>query len=53
MSAGMRRSKVERLRRLYQGEAMLVLANAWDASSARVFEGCGFPAVATTAPPPG
>ncbi|CAA9437908.1 MAG: Carboxyvinyl-carboxyphosphonate phosphorylmutase [uncultured Rubrobacteraceae bacterium] len=48
MSAGTRRSKAERLRRLHQGEAVLVLPNAWDASNARVFEGCGFSAVATT-----
>jgi 2-methylisocitrate lyase-like PEP mutase family enzyme len=27
---------------------VLVLPNAWDASSALIFEGCGFPAVATT-----
>ena len=27
---------------------MLVLPNAWDGMSARVFEDCGFPAIATT-----
>jgi 2-methylisocitrate lyase-like PEP mutase family enzyme len=50
--AGMRtevqRSKADRLRELHRGEGVLVLPNAWDALSARVFEDCGFPAVATT-----
>ncbi len=27
---------------------MLVLPNAWDGMSARIFEDCGFPAIATT-----
>ena len=48
MSAETQRQKAERLRRLHRGEAVLVLPNAWDASSARIFEKCGFPAVATT-----
>ena len=42
------RQKAERLRRLHRAEAVLVLPNAWDASSARIFEESGFPAVATT-----
>src|SRR5918995_1249586 len=42
------RAKADRLRELHRGEGVLVLPNAWDASSARVFEECGFPAVATT-----
>lgn len=41
-------AKAERLRGLHRSDAVLVLPNAWDASSARVFEDCGFPAVATT-----
>ena len=41
-------SKAETLRRLHVGPAMLVLPNAWDAASARVFEKAGFPAIATT-----
>lgn len=37
-----------RLRELHQGPSILVLPNAWDAISARVFASEGFPAVATT-----
>jgi 2-methylisocitrate lyase-like PEP mutase family enzyme len=33
---------------LHQGPKTLVLPNAWDVASARVFEEAGFPAVATT-----
>lgn len=40
--------KAERLRGLHREGEILVLPNAWDALSARVFEDCGFPAVATT-----
>jgi 2-methylisocitrate lyase-like PEP mutase family enzyme len=42
------RDKAERLRRLHQRRPILVLANAWDAATARIFEAEGFPAVATT-----
>jgi 2-methylisocitrate lyase-like PEP mutase family enzyme len=38
----------ERLRALHHGPPILVLPNAWDAASARVFEAEGFPAIATT-----
>jgi len=38
----------ERLRALHQTPPILVLPNAWDAASARVFEAEGFPAVATS-----
>jgi 2-methylisocitrate lyase-like PEP mutase family enzyme len=41
-------SKAERLRALHSGPGMLVLPNAWDAASAKVFEAAGFPAIATT-----
>lgn len=41
-------TRAELLRRLHHGSAPLVLANAWDAASARVFEQAGFPAIATT-----
>src|ERR1700676_2356143 len=41
-------SKVETLRKLHQGPRILVLLNAWDAASARIFEAAGFPAIATT-----
>jgi 2-methylisocitrate lyase-like PEP mutase family enzyme len=40
--------KAERLRALHHAPPILVLPNAWDAASARVFEAAGFPAVATT-----
>jgi 2-methylisocitrate lyase-like PEP mutase family enzyme len=36
------------LRALHHGQRPLVLANAWDAASARLVEEAGFPAVATT-----
>src|SRR4026209_515891 len=37
-----------RLRALHHGPPILVLPNAWDAASARLFEAEGFPAIATT-----
>ena len=40
--------KAARLRALHKGPPILVLPNAWDAASARVFEAEGFPAIATT-----
>jgi 2-methylisocitrate lyase-like PEP mutase family enzyme len=40
--------QAEALRGLHRGPTMLVLANAWDAASARAVEAAGFPAVATT-----
>src|SRR5437764_12418868 len=40
--------KAERLRALHKAPRSLLLPNAWDAASARVFEAEGFPAVATT-----
>ena len=41
-------SKAEEFRALHHGKAVLVLPNAWDVPSARVFEDEGFPAVATS-----
>ena len=38
----------EAFRRLHHGKRILVLPNAWDAASARIFEEAGFPAMATT-----
>jgi 2-methylisocitrate lyase-like PEP mutase family enzyme len=38
----------EEFRRLHDGKDVLVLPNAWDVPSARVFEDEGFPAVATS-----
>src|SRR5712691_6455018 len=40
--------QAERLRALHKGPAILVLPNAWDAATARIFEAEGFPAIATT-----
>lgn len=40
--------KAEDFRALHHGKRMLVLPNAWDVPSARVFEDAGFPAVATS-----
>ena len=39
--------KAVRLRALHLGGPLLVLPNAWDAASARVLAGAGFPALAT------
>ena len=41
-------AKAEVLRRLHVEGPMLVLPNAWDAGSARIFVEAGFPALATT-----
>jgi 2-methylisocitrate lyase-like PEP mutase family enzyme len=41
-------SKVEAFRKLHKKGEPFVIANAWDAGSARVLEGLGFPAIATT-----
>ncbi len=41
-------AKAELLRGLHHGPEILVLPNAWDAASARIFEDAGFPALATT-----
>jgi 2-methylisocitrate lyase-like PEP mutase family enzyme len=40
--------KAEILRKLHHGPRMLVLPNAWDVASARIFEAAGFPAIATS-----
>ena len=40
--------KAERLRALHRGGQILVLPNAWDAASARLFAAEGFPAIGTT-----
>ena len=41
-------AKAEAFRKLHHGRDVLVLPNAWDVPSARVFEDEGFPAVATS-----
>jgi 2-methylisocitrate lyase-like PEP mutase family enzyme len=40
--------KAELFRSLHHGPEILVLLNAWDCASARIFEQAGFPAIATT-----
>jgi 2-methylisocitrate lyase-like PEP mutase family enzyme len=40
--------KAATFHRLHDGSRILVLPNAWDAASARIFEGAGFAAVGTT-----
>jgi 2-methylisocitrate lyase-like PEP mutase family enzyme len=40
--------KAELLRSLHKNPPILVLPNAWDAATARVYESEGFPAIATT-----
>jgi 2-methylisocitrate lyase-like PEP mutase family enzyme len=40
--------KAEAFRRMHDRSRILVLPNAWDAASARIFEDAGFSAVATT-----
>src|SRR5439155_22456945 len=47
-SGAMSAAKAEVLRRLHVEGPMLVLPNAWDAGSARVFIDAGFSALATT-----
>ena len=42
------REKAERLRALHRGNRPLVLVNAWDAATARIFERAGSAAIATT-----
>jgi 2-methylisocitrate lyase-like PEP mutase family enzyme len=42
------KEKAEEFRRLHHQDRPLVLPNAWDVPSARVFEDAGFPAVATS-----
>src|ERR1700675_1361106 len=41
-------TKAIQFRQLHRGPGMLILPNAWDVASARIFEDAGFPAIATT-----
>jgi 2-methylisocitrate lyase-like PEP mutase family enzyme len=41
-------NKVIQFRQLHRGPGALILPNAWDVASARIFEQAGFPAIATT-----
>ena len=40
--------KTLRFRRLHEGPGAFLIANAWDAGSARILAGLGFPALATS-----
>ncbi|MEP6966057.1 MAG: isocitrate lyase/phosphoenolpyruvate mutase family protein, partial [Polaromonas sp.] len=40
--------RAQRFRALHDGSRVLLLPNAWDAGSARVFASLGFDAIATT-----
>lgn len=48
MNVDEQRARAAALRELHHGPNILVLPNAWDCASARLFEQAGFPAVATT-----
>jgi 2-methylisocitrate lyase-like PEP mutase family enzyme len=48
MSTAEQAAKAEAFRALHRGPRLLLMANAWDAVSARIFEAEGFAAVATT-----
>lgn len=48
MNLEWQRARAAKLRELHQGPKTLVLPNAWDCVSARLFEQAGFPALATT-----
>ncbi len=41
-------NKAVQFRQLHHGPGALILPNAWDVASARIFEDAGFPAIATT-----
>jgi 2-methylisocitrate lyase-like PEP mutase family enzyme len=44
----LQKSKANAFRQMHRGPKILVLPNAWDVVSARIFEEAGFPAIATT-----
>src|SRR5689334_1738126 len=48
LSMQSQRDKAQDFRELHHGKRILILPNAWDVPSARVFENEGFPAVATS-----
>ncbi len=41
-------NKAIQFRQFHRGPGVLILPNAWDVASARIFENAGFPAIATT-----
>ncbi len=48
MQLTLQQERAEQFHRLHAGDKPLVLVNAWDAASARLFEQAGSPAIATT-----
>jgi 2-methylisocitrate lyase-like PEP mutase family enzyme len=48
MNLEAQKSKAEAFRTMHQRKPILVLPNAWDGASARIFEDAGFRAIATT-----
>jgi 2-methylisocitrate lyase-like PEP mutase family enzyme len=48
MQRTIQQERAEAFHRLHAGAGILVLVNAWDAASARIFEQAGSPAIATT-----
>ena len=48
MTGQTQQQKAELFRSLHGGPPILVLPNAWDVASARIFERAGFRAIATT-----
>jgi len=48
MNSDVQKSKAEAFRRMHLQKPILILPNAWDGASARIFEEAGFSAIATT-----
>jgi 2-methylisocitrate lyase-like PEP mutase family enzyme len=48
MNATEQTRQAERFRGMHRGPSLLLLPNAWDSLSARIFAASGFPAIATT-----
>lgn len=48
MNINEQKEKADALRKMHDRTRILVLPNAWDAASARIFEAAGFKAIATT-----
>jgi 2-methylisocitrate lyase-like PEP mutase family enzyme len=48
MGSVTQKERAERFRVLHAGPGVFVIANAWDVGSAKILEGLGFPAVATS-----
>ena len=48
MNAAEQAQQAERFRSMHRGPSLLLLPNAWDALSARIFAAAGFAAIATT-----